>query len=153
MYPTNIVWQAVNNTATFYINQQGNYVLTAKATNECGTYLLFYTLRISNTPGLGDVFRYTVAPNPITSNNLSIGETPTENLEMQSLSLQAETPQQQVRIELYDFTGTLIRAQNNVAKTYNNAYAMDVTDLQNGHYFVTIIAQDFNETHQIIINK
>ena len=55
----------------------------------------------------------------------------------------------EVTIAVYEMTGRLLKS----VTTNKNSTSLDVSDLKNGIYFVTLSGKELNTSRKIIINK
>src|SRR5690606_28766453 len=142
MFPTNIQWQGVNNKATFYVNVPGNYLLTAKAANECGESIMFFYITI------GGNNNYAVYPNPASS-EINIEKTAGDQnsgFAQSSTNTMATTPTQ-----LFDFNGVLVKTIE--IDPNENITTLDVSGLKEGLYFLIIGVGEEQKTYKIIVAR
>lgn len=135
VFPNNLTWGSHGGKITFYINIEGNYVITAKATNECGEFIQFYTLNVGKS-GIEPDFKIT--PNP-TSDNFTI------NNKNQRLEL-SSTNEEEVIYELYDLNYSL-KLKGNLKESRN----INVSSLKKGLYILKILSKAKTEHHRLII--
>lgn len=122
--------------------------LRARVKNGCGwSSWKYYQYEIVDCGGSGFPGGFSILSNPITSNTLMV----TENVdnEKKSKKRKGET----VKIELYNFTGTLLKTKEVKRKLIEKKYQVEISEIRNGKYFLKIISGNFNEIYQVIINK
>lgn len=145
MFPTNIQWQSVHNTATFYINSPGNYILTCTAVSECGESMMFFSINIDDNYH----YNYSIFPNPASS-QITVENT-SFNKSIQSYSSLSNTSDSKGNILIYNFNGALIQTKK--YSLNSQSFSLDVSMLKPGKYFMKIGAAREEETHQIVIRR
>ena len=143
--------------APFLINFRalvpGNYTVTIQTTNACGTSTASFPVRAEFCPGGGGNSRYSVFPNPASS-EISIGEAKdslSDNFNSGFINYGSEsmTTDEPLTMEIYDFNGNLVRTKGFEKSTYRPS--IDISDLKKGNYFIRVVGKEVDETHQIVL--
>jgi hypothetical protein len=145
-------WQVESITDNHYATMQGDEVLISlnfappfnyiafrvRASNSCGfSEWLQYYIAVINSCENGGSSSFIVYPNPV-STVLNIQEN-------QESSLQKKSGNEVLELKLYDDTGNL-----KTERKTNKVSGLDMSNLQNGHYFLQIRKNGKLETHKII---
>jgi len=141
-------------TAPYMINFRalvaGNYTVTIKTTNICGTTTATFPVNAQNcSTGGRNSASYAVYPNPASSVIYITYEQATGSEEGFMKASNSVTETETLTTQLYDFGGNLVRTVN-FAKS-GTIPSIDISDLKKGIYVLKIIAKELEETHRIII--
>ncbi|MCK0123990.1 zinc-dependent metalloprotease [Gelidibacter sp. F2691] len=134
VFPNNLTWTSHGGVITFYINTKGNYVITAKATNECGEFIQFYTLNVGESDTEHD---FKISPNPA-SDSFTISKT--ESNTSNKLDLNNSN------YVLYDMNFNM-----KIKSEFKNYNYVNVSHLNKGLYILKIVTDKKVEHHRIII--
>lgn len=130
-----------SNNFNVYVGCNGGYFY-AQSTDSCGS--TSGSTFIPGCSGGGGPYYMQVHPNPA-NNYIFVSEA----LSTKDSELQMDTFDEFVTINLYDFTGKLVKSKSVNRK--KGELKMDVSDINSGNYFLKIVGKEIDETHQIII--
>ncbi len=112
-----------------------------------GNYDLSTTNTVDGTLTLTNAFRIATGIDETQNNFSSIHIYPNPAKELINISFEQQSSA--VTISIFDMTGRLSKSVN----TNKNSTLMDVSDLENGIYFIAISGKDFTASRKLIINK
>ncbi len=151
-----------NNSAQFFSSTPASGYVDVRAMDpNCGwsARTILY-INLIDCSGGGGNFR--MAQNPVNSGTLTVVET-NDNGSVQSrqatnnrnaASTQSSAiNQEDVTLELYDFTGLLLDAKTEPRNTNQGRYSLNISEYANGSYFIKIISGDIIEIYQVIIDN
>ena len=146
---TNLTFTTAPRIINFKATVAGNYTVTFKTTNTCGTSTATFPVRAqlcSTSSRSADMFD--VYPNPASSEIFIAYDRAmvSENVLMGTSN--SVTENESITTELYDFGGNLVRAVN-FGKS-GNTPKVDISNLKKGIYFLRILAKETDEVHQIV---
>ena len=136
------------------VNVVNDTTLTAKViiqtSDAIGQYLLQVKDPIFGYFTLANAFQVIASTgineSQINSASITVFPNPANDVLTISISQQTISP---ITISIYDITGRLM----NAVKTNKNNTSIDVSNLNNGIYFINITGSDFNTSRKISINK
>lgn len=156
----NFSMNANNNQAQFFDHTPASGFINVRTLDACGwsapTFLYINLVDCSGGGGFGN---FRMAQNPVSNGNLRVVETQDNNSSSVNSSRNASSSQNRtsentdVTFELYDFTGLVLTTWTEQHDTVNWDYDFDVSQYEDGHYFIRIIYGDINEMHHIIIDN
>lgn len=122
-----------------------SYQFTDALTSLDKTNILYYRLRQVDFDGKNSLSEIKVVNINEANNSITIYPNPTNNVLNISFSPQSSP----VTVQLCDITGRIIKTLS----LQNNNNQIDISDLRNGIYFITMTGQDFTTSRKIIVNK
>lgn len=132
-----LIYTSYSSSATIPFGCNGG-VLKAEANTSCGL------ASVSDIVPSGCSSYYMVVyPNPASS------EVYVKTVEDSDLRTELFTSEVLLTLELFDFSGNLVRSDTFEAKTIEKK--LDVSGLRKGNYFLKIVGKEVDETHQIVI--
>lgn len=141
---------ATNNHAQFYSYQPTSGIVTVRAMDECGWSVPTFLIINFSDCSRDDRGYFKMAQNPITNGKLQVVERRNDNLGSTENRLNNQSV---VTFELYDFTGLMLTSWRKERNTKNLNYNFDVSQYEDGHYFIKISCDDISEMYQIVINN
>lgn len=149
---------ASNNGAQFYSSSPAFGIVSVRTRDDCGwsapTFLVINLIDCSGGGGFGN---FRMAQNPVNNGNLTVVET--QNVDTETTSLRSTNTnhgstvsEENVTLELFDFTGNLLNTNSRQRNTIDRTYNLDVSRYEDGHYFIKITCGDIVEIYQIIID-
>lgn len=126
----------------------GSLALGVRVKNDCEwSNWKYYSYEIIDCGRDGGIIGFSVSPNPIEDNTLTVIEL--EPLNTEKINLKKG---EDILLELYNLNSIKIKSMK-IKRNNNTKYQLDVSKFNNGIYFVKILSGNYNETHQIIIDK
>ncbi len=141
----------------------GNYTITLTTSNSCGTKQATIYVTAENCDG-GGFGNFRVMQNPVASASLMIVETEEGQSSINTIndsiddknnheegSGKSSLDTTEVTLQLYDFTGNLLRTKKFNRDETVNTYPLNVSELNNAKYFIRITYATIEEVYQVII--
>lgn len=162
----NFAMTASNNSAQFYSPTPDSGVVTVRSRDACGwSAPTFLVINLTDCSGGGGFGNFRMAQNPVNNGNLRVIENQNNTSGIasrqasSSKSSKSNTAQSRnandpdITFEFYDLTGLMLATWTEQHDTQNWDYDFDVTQYDNGNYFIKIIFGDIVEIYQIIIDN
>jgi hypothetical protein len=121
--------------------------VTFFATASNGNYDIHTNNTVDGALVLTNAFAIATGIDQVQKNNASVSMYPNPANEVINISF--ATQPAEVTIAVYEMTGRLLKS----VTTNKNSTSLDVSDLKNGIYFVTLSGKELNTSRKIIINK
>ena len=131
----------------------GNYTVNIQTTNACGTSTASFPVRAQYCSGGGRNSRYSVFPDPANSEIFIRKATDSSSYSFDSGVIDSEsesmTTVESLTMEIYDLSGNLVRTKRFEKSTCSTS--IEISDLKEGNYFIRVLGEEVEETHQIVV--